>query len=332
MTLARVYELRARLRPLAISDRVRDCGRRPVSGQPAVVVHEFANRREAWWLGILKCGRQHSCPTCASRKAAERADELDRMMRGDVPEARWQMLTLTLSHHAGEKLTDLLNTLMRAWRKVRATRAVRDIFAWRVTATVRAVEVTHGKNGWHPHIHLLLRTTEWGETDRKILETEWLRRVPGNKTRAVLWSTPIEAWNTARARYVAKLGAEVAGVAKQCKNGNLTQWDLAERALSDVKAAAAWREYQSAMRGRRTLEFDERAKALLEKAPEKEEPLREWRCDIFAEEFAQLARLEREVPTIFWEVLETARHAGPDPPRQVRITIDDACELMRKAA
>lgn len=328
MSLARAYELRARLRPLAIAQRVKDCGRRPISGQPAVVVQEFANRREAWWIGVLKCGRQHSCPVCAARKAQVRSDELDRMMRGDVPESRWQMLTLTLQHREGQTLRVLTALLMRAWRKVRATRAVREIFDARVSASVRALEVTYGRNGWHPHIHLLLRTEHWSADERRTLEQEWLRRVPANRLRGVVWSSPIEAWHRQRARYIGKLGAEVAGIAKVCKGGNLTPWQLAEKALTNPRLQPAWIEYQEAMRGRRTLEFDERAKALLERAPEKEEPLREWRCDMFAEEFGELCKLELVNPMIFWEVLETARHGGPDPPRQVRITVDDACELV----
>lgn len=326
MTLAHAYELRAKLRPLAINNRVRDCGRRAISPQPAVVVHEFANRREAWWIGVLKCGRQYACPVCAAKKSAERADELDRMMRGDSPEARWQMLTLTMSHHAGEALAGLIDQLFSAWRKVRSRRAVREIFAARVSASVRALEVTWGTNGWHPHIHLLLRTEEWTDAERRVLASEWLRCVEGNRTRAVVWSSPIEAWHTARARYIAKLGAEVAGVAKECKNGNLSAWQIAERAISDERFVPRWREYQEAMRGRRALEFDERAKALLERAPEKETPVKEWRCDMFAEEFAELVKLERDVPTILWEFLETARHGGSDPPAQMRITLQDACE------
>lgn len=284
----------------------------------------------AHWIGTLKCARQHSCPVCAARRASERRDELDRLMRGD-PDGRWQMVTLTLSHHAGKSLRELLALLMGAFRKLRTTRQVRAIFRDAVTATVRTLEVTHGRNGWHPHIHLLLRTRDWSQDERATLEREWLRRVPGSLARAVVWSSPIEAWHKDRARYIAKMGAEVAGVAKECKNGNLTPWQVARRALNEPRYEALWREYQTTMKGRRVLEFDERAKALLEKAPPKEEPLRVWRIDMFSEEFLELVKLEPAVPTILWEVLETAIHGGPDPPAQVRITIDDALGVAKAA-
>jgi len=348
---AHEYQLRARLRPLASNPRVRDCGRRAISAEPAVMVQQFPGYWKAWYVGVLKCGRQHSCSVCAARKAAERLDELDRMMQGDA-NGRWQMVTLTLQHHAGEALKDTLTRLHQAFRRVRRTRIVRDIFSARVSASVRATEVTYGRNGWHPHIHLLLRTSEWGETDQKSLEAEWLRYAPGLEAVAVVWSTPIESWHKQRALYLQKLGAEVAGIGKIGKRGSIGPWQVAERAVDDaasremwrkylervsgkkyppvklepLRARALWREYQETMRGRRTLEFDERAKALLERAPEKEQPLQEWRCDIFAEEFAEYVRLESVVPSILWELLETATHSGLDPPTQVRISIDDALQ------
>lgn len=332
MGLANAYALRAKLRPYATNKRVRDCGRRPISGQPAVVVQEFKSHRCAWWLGVLRCGRQHSCPVCAAKKAAERADELDRMMQGD-PCGRWQMVTLTLRHHAGERLEDLLAELMGALRRVRRTRAIRAVFDLRVTATVRALEVTWGANGWHPHVHLLMRTSEWTRYDRETLAQEWRRAIPGRTVDgvAVVWSTPIESWHSKRALYLTKLGAEVAGVEKRCKNGNLTPWQIAERAVNDERARARWAEYQNTMKGRRLLELDERAKALVLAAPPAEEPERVWRCDMFAEEFAELVKLERLVPTILWEVLETAIHSGADPPAQVRITVDDALGAQKAA-
>lgn len=333
MGMQRAYALRALLRPLATSRRVADCGRRAISAQPAVVVEEYEHFRRAWWLGVLKCGRQHACPVCAAKRAAERADELDRMMQAD-PEGRWQMLTLTLRHRAGEPLRELLKLLYKALRRVRTTRITREIFDARVTASVRALEVTYGANGFHPHVHLLLRTSEWTAEERAALASEWSQALPGRVLDdvGVVWSTPIEGWHKQRALYVAKLGAEVAGVAKKCKHGNMSVWQLAEAALKSEPLQCRWREYQEAMRGRRLLEFDERAKALVREAPAEPEALKVWRCDMFAEEFAELVKLERLIPTLLWEVLETAIHSGVDPPRQVRITVDDALGATKKAA
>lgn len=322
MTLSDAYELRSRLRPLAATPRVRDCGARAICEAPELVVRDYKEQRRAWWEGILRCGRQFACPVCAAKRAAERAAELDRLMLGDE-HGRWQMVTFTLRHHRGESLRSLLDKLYGAWRKVRSRRVIRKIFDEHVTASVRAVEVTHGKNGWHPHIHLLLRTSHWSDAERARLQWEWLSVLPGVAGVAVVWSAPLQRDGASRARYLSKLGAEVAGVAKTPKCGNATPWQIARAALVDPPARELWTEYQRAMRGRRVLEFDERAKAMLAPEADADEHLREWRVPFTSDEFRALASFERHVPTILYEVIETAVHGGPDPPSVVTDAVFD---------
>lgn len=311
------YELRARLRVRAVNPRVRDCGRRAITAVPGIVVREYENGvRRAWWRGLLKCGRTHSCPVCAERKAADRAAQLDRMMSADET-GTWQMVTLTVRHHAGETLAAVLERLVVAWRRVRATRPVREAFAVHVTASVRAIEVTHGANGWHPHVHLLLRTDAWSESERAALLAAWLRAVDASTERGVVWSTPIRRWEGERARYLAKLGAELAGIGKAPKAGNRSPWQLADSAAHE----RLWREYQDTMHGRRMLEFDERAKALLDAAPEPGLHVREWTADVFSEEFSVVAARERVQPDVTWLLLDIAANA-PEPALAARSALD----------
>jgi hypothetical protein len=252
-------------------------------------------------------------------------------MSADV-EARWQMLTLTMQHSRAQSLRELVDALFAAWRRVRSTRRVRAVFERRVTASIRALEITFGSNGWHPHVHLLLRTSDWSEEERQALAEEWLEVVPGLQARAVRWSTPVESWHRRRALYLTKLGAEVAGIGKTCKNGNETPWQLAERSLRDPGALRWWREYQETMHGRRLLVFDKRAKALLAEAPPAEQPTQEWRMSVFSEEVQRVAEFEREIPGVFWELLEACRVAGPDPPKNFRIALDDLLEWRPRRA
>lgn len=323
MTLADAYALRSSLRRLALSPRVRDCGARAICETPELVVRDYETERRAWWEGILRCGRQFACPVCAAKRAAERAAELDRLMRGDE-NGRWQMVTFTLRHRRGESLMTLLDRLYGAWRKVRSRRSIRKIFDARVTASVRAVEVTHGKNGWHPHVHLLLRTSNWSEAERAQLQWEWLSVLPGVAGVAVVWSAPLQRDGASRARYLSKLGAEVAGVEKTPKQGNETPWQIARRALADDGARKLWEEYQRAMRGRRVLEFDERAKAMLAPERDAEEFVKEWRVAFTSDEYRALASCERYDAEALYLIIETALHAGPDPPEVVEGAVWDA--------
>jgi hypothetical protein len=255
-----------------------------------------------------------------------------------------QMVTLTIRHHRGEALASLLGIIFDAWRRVRSLRAVRAIFDAHVSATARAVEVTGGwcedANGWHPHIHLVLRSSEWSADERATLERAWLNATDeahrGEPGIAVVWSTPIEDWAKERLRYLAKLGAEVAGIGKQAwgtERGRLGPWQIAERALLDDEHAERWREYQSAMKGRRVLELDERAKALAAASAEvKLEVKSEWTFELHREEYATLAAFERHEPMALWLMVEAALTSGPDPPAVLRSTLDDFLQWRKPLA
>lgn len=332
------YALRARLRHVAESRRVHDCGQRAIHSAPELVITEYeGGRRRAHWDGVLRCGRQHACPVCAMKEQAARAAELDAMMRA-APGERWQMVTFTLRHFLGQPLAPLLKKLRKCFRRVRAMRRVRDVYDRRVTATARALEVTWGKNGFHPHIHLLLCTSEWTPRERRRLLIEWARAVGqrGNLAPLVVWSRPIWSWvegeATERARYLCKLGAEVAGVAKLAKNGNLTPWQVAEQSLTRPELVEVWSEYQRSMKGQRILELDERAKALAKKKAPPEVALKEWRVPLYREEFSALAAFEKHVPTILWELLENACvfAADADPKPVVESMLHDVLEWRKK--
>jgi hypothetical protein len=183
------------------------------------------------------------------------------------------MVSITVRHQPGQGLRELLAGLARAWRRVRQGGCVQRIWTKRVSASVRAWDITHGANGWHPHVHVLLRTTEWHPEEKQALLERWIDVVreelgPGcvpSEERAVRWSTPIDTSKcseTSRAAYVAKLGLEVAGTAKQARGRSRTVWDIARAAVAgSEEATALWHEYYGATRGKRALELDDRAAA-----------------------------------------------------------------------
>lgn len=189
------------------------------------------------------------------------------------------MLTLTIAHHRGMQLKETIAGMMRAVRRMKQGGAVQRLWGEKVTASVRTLEVMHGEeNGWHPHVHMLLRTTEWDAVDRAVLLRRWqdcVARELGEDARpsnaqGLTWSEPFDgAHESNRSLYVTKLGLEVAGIAKTGKRGNLTSWGVAEKAAQNSSAHVwLWREFHAATRGRRMIEMDDRMADAAEKGAE----------------------------------------------------------------
>lgn len=74
-------------------------------------------------------------------------------------------LTLTLRHSKEQSLKQVWDTISKCWAGVTQTAAWRgsakvagDKANFGISHWLKAVEVTHGKNGWHVHLHVLLLT------------------------------------------------------------------------------------------------------------------------------------------------------------------------------
>jgi len=79
-------------------------------------------------------------------------------------QARVRLLTVTIRHHQGQALKPLADGLQRAYSAMqRGTPWKRWKAHVGLEHTVRGWEVTHGANGWHPHIHSLFFFERSGE-------------------------------------------------------------------------------------------------------------------------------------------------------------------------
>lgn len=118
----------------------------------------------------MRCGRVWVCPVCAAKISETRRTELNELLlaarevalgyNSGEPEyyPRWHltMLTYTIQHGANESAADVLARLDRTWKRYSAGRWIqrfRERFY--IVGTLRALELTHGSAGWHPHFHVL---------------------------------------------------------------------------------------------------------------------------------------------------------------------------------
>lgn len=155
--------------------RIVHCHHTPAGGLVAVNYH--AEHGSASYGGLQTCGSIWACPVCAAKIGARRSEEIA------AGGAFWRrngghiyMLTLTLQHNAGMALYQLLNGLNTAYRKMMQGR-MWSLFKQRLglQGIITALEITHGSAGWHPHLHVLLFTTDDMGKQRYVNEL-WLAK------------------------------------------------------------------------------------------------------------------------------------------------------------
>jgi hypothetical protein len=165
---------RARLALRAAGRRVSRLKSRPRDGSEpqytlrkcgAVRISESGNVRlklvgnTGYAEGVVHCGSIWGCAVCAAKIRNGRAQ-----IYGESA-ARWiaagntiMMITLTAPHSAGMALDPFWDLISKGVSRLTSSAGWRDLKA-ELGGEVyyrRAIEVTHGSNGWHVHCHLLI--------------------------------------------------------------------------------------------------------------------------------------------------------------------------------
>jgi len=143
------------------TEAVARCGR--YTGRTVEVAGRFASpimqgKHGSYFGNIITCGSVWHCPVCAAKVAEERRREIAHIVTAcQVAGCNAFMLTFTQGHRGFHEPRPLRQGLSRRWRRMLAGKAWQEI---RETCFIagfcRALEVTHGKNGWHPHLHILV--------------------------------------------------------------------------------------------------------------------------------------------------------------------------------
>lgn len=253
-------ELVVRARAFATTKAVRYCQQKPIpmiEGRsrpshtlPSLVVHAKGVRR----VGIQRCGNAFVCPNCSRQLRGARSLALIAMANDHASRGgRLAMVTLTVRHAADDPLAEVLSWVDRGWAAVQRRRSVRSVIKGSV-GYARALEVTRGGNGWHPHLHVLFfLPPQWvhevdGEAFRDDIADSWLKAVKKASGRASLDHVAVDyrVWKSEDAGYLSKAGYEISGVGKA--EHTSSQW----RMLLNGEFGA-WREFSEVMAGRRSV-------------------------------------------------------------------------------
>ena len=226
---------------------------------------------------LLQCGSIWVCPVCSAKIRARREVELETAAKEWVSRGgSLAMLTFTLRHNESMTLIEVLNALLGSYRKLRNRQSFEKLRSLLV-GSVRALEVTYGANGWHPHLHLLLfvapGATEDAVQDRlPSMITDWrnlvqqsLGAVPSvERAIDLLWFG--DDASTA-AGYVSKIAKEM--TLSDSKSGFDPFALLDVTGVGRDRAVARFIEYANTMKGRHAMDWSPGLRDLLGLGEEK---------------------------------------------------------------
>nr|CRY95485.1 hypothetical protein [uncultured prokaryote] len=253
--------------------RTSKCMRWRVPNQEIQVLRGASTDR-AYFHGLQVCAMPWTCPVCASKISERRRHEVARAMeQAHVLGLRVRLVTLTVPHGLGDDLGSMVDAMTKAWTRLwqgKAGMLLRlSLGLW---GHIRALEVTHGANGFHPHFHALMfyhpEQTNDGQWEKLPGRWQTVAQRSGLPQPSMEHGCQIDD-GTKAAQYVAKgvwgLESEVTkGHVKKGKRGSRTPFDLLRDYMKgDKQAGALWRTYAMSFEGRRQLYWSNGLKKLL---------------------------------------------------------------------
>lgn len=311
-----LYRLSEAYRDHALAPRVAKCARVRCDRQVAIPLHTRDGKAAASFQGLIKC-RSKACPVCLATRRSKYAEEILRvagLWTDDHRSGRTAtyLATFTIRHGTTDDLKTIGHGVRECWRRFlsgRTWQALRALYGFEYIA---AEELTHGANGWHPHMHVLFLPSRrlssdevltlagdfferWAAIVEKVLGAQY---IPSDLHGA-------DFRPCASQDYITKaVGLELAdpGTKRGKKGGRSPVRLLADfEEKGDAEALALYQEYERVMRGRRDLTWSKGLKAYRERA------CIELKAE--AEAVAQTAELVAVVPPDIWDRFRRARDA-----------------------
>lgn len=273
------------------------------------------------WVGVKHCASTWFCPVCGPKIMARRRGEVERCTEKMQDKGKqFIFCTYTFPHVFGTSLVEHMDKLQDVLKMFRAGRAW-DLFKKRVglVGYIRAQEVTHGNNGWHPHFHELMITRALTESEAQAAADFLSRRWVDVCRKAGLISDAKAADAYAHAvdvragadpvsqAYLSKVVAwELSSVTtKATKTKGLQPFQiLANACAGDAQSKKLWVEYMLGMYRKAALYWSPGLKALCEIEEKTDEELLEGEVEkepiliASPRAFLQIARRRLQVPLL----------------------------------
>lgn len=272
---------------LMSDERVAICLKRPIPNAVTVEITHSISKGKAHFKNLQVCGSVWMCPVCASKVSETRRQELSLAIA--KTDYQPMLLTFTMQHHKGDKLADLLRGLMAAFDSFKSGQywqKKRKEYGW--IGSIRAIEVTYGDNGWHPHLHDLVLLEKPLDAENRVFFTNlvkerWQMVLKRHGYFATLENgADVREGHNDIAEYVAKYGRlpKVTGwtvvhevtkaVSKKAHRDGRTAYQLlADSMAGDKPSGRLFMEYARVFKGKRQLVWSEGLRALLGLTDEK---------------------------------------------------------------
>lgn len=221
------------------------CGRwKSFGGAPGIAEIEVHADR-ANMAGHFKCDNSWTCEPCATAKVAHYRAWIRALLLPalDAAGLGCSLVTLTLAHRYQDDWGDTVKSLLRAWKL--ADKRLSKVYKRAGSiGKFRALEVIIGRNGLHPHIHILM--THASDADlvafAESMRAEWTRAV--HEVGGRCNEHGFDFSENAAATYVAKMETahELASQGTKIgrkKGRSLTQ-TLVAASKGDATASAEW--------------------------------------------------------------------------------------------
>jgi hypothetical protein len=223
------------------------------------------------WSGVSVCGSVWACPVCSMRIMMERQQQVmaamskHRSRGGSV-----MMSTITFSHHKFDSLKGTIERFSKALSRMKASRKYKNLKKTiGFKGSIRALEITHGSNGWHPHTHDLI-FIDSSLSPSEILAFQeslfdlWLQfckkynlGLPTKEHGVKVDFRQDDNCADAIGAYITKWGNEITSShTKVSKGSSRSPWQILETlSVWNYSDAKLWREYVEAMHGRAMLHW-----------------------------------------------------------------------------
>ena len=265
-----------------VGGRTAKCGHTPIGGSEINVVQ--GDHGGHHFTGLETCGSVWNCPVCAVKITESRRTDVKLVLEKHLlMSGKAAMFTMTIPHTRFQHVADTRKAVADGWKKVQEGIGWKDAkLRAGFIGSIRALEVTHGNHGWHPHLHVVILfskglTEGLLESYSDFLFDRWSRAIErlgfGICSEEGFSCDPITDAEGV-SKYCQKWGAAeelTKAHIKNGKGGGRSPWQI----LSDIEESnlprdrALFSEYASAFKGARQLTWSKGLRKQFIPEPEK---------------------------------------------------------------